>query len=94
MKNLSIIKIVPVIAAMVVFISCTGKDEQKEAEAREKAKVGKIYNPEEQGSEQENHKNQFPSSRNTNNDAIPAAVSSTKVDSSAVDTTATNVSKK
>jgi hypothetical protein len=64
MKNLSIIKIVPVFAALIVFISCTKRDEQKEAEAREEAKVGKVYNPEEQGIEHENRDNQFPSSRN------------------------------
>jgi len=66
MKNLSIIKIIPVVAGLVVFISCNTRDEQKEAEAREKAKVGKVYNPEEQGIEHENRDNQFPSSRNDN----------------------------
>jgi len=56
------------VAALVItmcFVSCK-KDEQKEAEAREEAKVGKVYNPEEQGIEHENRDNQFPSSRNDN----------------------------
>jgi hypothetical protein len=94
MKNLSIIKIVPLIAAFVVFISCNSKDEKKEVEARNKAEVGKIYNPDEQGNVHENHKNQFPSSRNNNSETLPAAVSSTKVDSTAIDNTATKAPKK
>ena len=64
MKNINFIKIVPLIAGLAVFISCTGNDPQKEAEAREKAKVGKVFNPEEQGIEHENRDNQFPYSRN------------------------------
>ncbi len=66
MKNLSIIKIVPFVATFVVFISCNIKDAQKDAEANERAKVGNVYNPEEQGIEHENRDNQFPSSRNDN----------------------------
>jgi len=54
------------LAAVALLTSCEKKDERKEAEAREEAKVGKIYNPEEQGMEHENHENQFPSSRNNN----------------------------
>jgi hypothetical protein len=54
------------LAALALLTSCEQKDERKEAEAREKAKVGKIYNPEEQGIEHENRENQFPYSRNNN----------------------------
>lgn len=66
MKNLSFIKIVPIAAALIVFISCSEKDPRKKAEARERAKVGKVFNPEVQGIEHENRDNQFPSSRNDN----------------------------
>lgn len=50
--------------ATLALYSC--KDERKETEAREEEKVGKVYNPEEQGNEHENRDNQFPQSRNDN----------------------------
>jgi hypothetical protein len=64
MKNLIVKKTILAAFIAVFAMSCNSKDEQKELEAREEAKVGKVYNPEEQGIEHENRDNQFPSSRN------------------------------
>ncbi len=50
----------------LVLISCNKNDERKEAENREEAKVGKVYDREQQGIEHETRENQFPSSRNDN----------------------------
>jgi len=66
MRNIPALKITLILFITIVVASCNTKDPQKEAEAKEENKVGKIYNPEEQGIEQENRDNQFPSSRNDN----------------------------
>ncbi|TRW25141.1 hypothetical protein FMM05_07485 [Flavobacterium zepuense] len=60
-----------------LLIACNEKDERKELEAREEAKIGKVFNPAIQGNEHENQTNQFPSSRNKNDystaePAVPA----------------------
>lgn len=54
------------ILAPALLVACHEKDERKELEAREEAKVGKIYNPAIQGMAHENQTNQFPASRNKN----------------------------
>lgn len=51
-------------SAVVLMASCN--DKEKEAEAREEGKVGNVYNSEEQGVDIENRDNQFPVSRNDN----------------------------
>lgn len=48
----------------LILISCNDNDKRKEMEDRENAKVGKVYDREQQGIEHENRENQFPSSRN------------------------------
>jgi hypothetical protein len=52
-------------SALIAFVILSCTDKEKEAEAREEEKVGNIYN-EEQGVDVENRDNQFPASRNDN----------------------------
>lgn len=53
------------IACLVpVLLSACKDDPEKEQEAREEAKVGKVYNPKATGNGHETRDNQFPSSRN------------------------------
>lgn len=67
------------LAITASLISCNEKDESDKFEQRERAKVGKVYNPDHQGIEHENHNNQFPISRNNNNvsNELAAGVSDT-----------------
>lgn len=53
------------LSAIALFWACKD-DPKKEEEAREEAKVGKVYNPKETGNGHETRDNQFPSSRNDN----------------------------
>lgn len=53
------------------FISCNEKSEQEKIEEREEAKVGKVYDTAYQGIRHENIDNQFPKSRNDNDETNP-----------------------
>lgn len=53
-------------ATMAAVVTGCKDDPKKEQEAREKAKVGKVYNPKETGNGLETRDNQFHSSRNDN----------------------------
>jgi|GEM_PF-6334473 len=46
--------------------SCNNRDERKDLEMREEAKVGRVYDTARQGIDHENRDNQFPVSRNDN----------------------------
>jgi len=83
------------IVATALLTACSHKDEQKELEAREEAKVGKIYNPAIQGNDHENHTNQFPSSRNDNDYStmeppVPPAADTAAAPANKADAPATN----
>lgn len=52
------------LAIAASMVSCNEKDESEKFQERERAKIGKVYNPEKQGIKHENHNNQFPVSRN------------------------------
>ena len=62
--NLSIIGFAAL--AALIMASCNSKDERKEFEEREEAKVGHVYDTAHQGIAHENRDNQFPMSRNDN----------------------------
>lgn len=51
---------------LAILSSCNKDNRQKDKEAEEKSKVGKVYDTDEQGIQHENRDNQFPSSRNDN----------------------------
>ena len=63
-QNLCFIAIAALTATLT--ISCNNKDERKEFEEREEAKVGRVYDTAQQGIDHENRDNQFPVSRNDN----------------------------
>lgn len=66
MKVLHKIKYPFIAAAFVsLLISCEAKNTQTELEKRERSKIGKVYDPAQQGIAHENRENQFPSSRNS-----------------------------
>lgn len=55
------------ILAACVITSCNNRnDKMEQKERREEAKVGKVFDPERQGIDQETRDDQFPSSRNDN----------------------------
>ncbi|WP_159800068.1 hypothetical protein [Flavobacterium sp. MK4S-17] len=67
MKNTSTFKTaVTLIALMPLLYACNEESKQEKWEQREKAKVGRVYNPDVQGIAHENRENQFPESRNDN----------------------------
>lgn len=66
MKTSHLIKTI-FISSVLAFSTIACTDKEKEAEALEEDKVGNIYN-EEQGVDIENRDNQFPVSRNDNNE--------------------------
>ncbi|HYD90141.1 MAG TPA: hypothetical protein VEA37_01480 [Flavobacterium sp.] len=63
-QNLSFIAIATLTSVLIA--SCGTKDERKEYEEREEAKVGRVYDTAYQGIDHENRDNQFPVSRNDN----------------------------
>lgn len=55
-----------ILAACIVTACNDRNDKMEQMEQREEAKVGKVFDPERQGIDQETRDNQFPSSRNDN----------------------------
>ena len=78
------IKYIAVAAVFAVTLSsCESRDKRSDKELSERAKVGKVYDPDQQGPTQENWKNQFPSSRNTDKPAGAAAQATSGTNDSA-----------
>jgi len=71
-----------------VFVSllaaCEAKNTQTEFEARERGKIGKVYDPAQQGNLHENRENQFPSSRNSNGQGMEGLETGAKTDTTKV----------
>lgn len=63
-KFIRLKRAIAICTLLVSITACT--DKQKEAEANEEDKVGKVYNADEQGIDIENRDNQFPVTRNNN----------------------------
>jgi len=88
MKTAQICKNLVMAAAFTtLLISCEAKNTQTELEARERGKIGKVYDPAQQGNLHENRENQFPSSRNGNGQGTQGLETGAKTDTTKVTVT-------
>ncbi|MFL9844809.1 hypothetical protein [Flavobacterium rhizosphaerae] len=75
----SMYKVYVLLAMAAVFTSCNTHEKPK-AEAKAEAQVGKVYNPDVQGMDQETHANQFYVSRGSDKKAVTPQIATPAVD--------------